>query len=190
MGDFHKNENTGNSIIKKKHFKSSPPPIYPHQRLLKLSITSKGVPELRVPASVCLSAIVKKSVYWKEPRRQVQICLRRVFLPPPSPVMANIHPILAYDVPRTEYVGLPAKLRLNVGPALQPIAGSMPVIRLRRWPNTNLCHRVCCILYANTWHSTNAVSMLTHSLRRWPVIKTALGDCTVFSGCCIMLVML
>ena len=23
--------------------------------------------------------------------------------------------------------------------------------------------------------------MLTHSLRRWPVIETALGDCTVFS---------
>ena len=35
-------------------------------------------------------------------------------------------------------VGLPTKLRLNVGPALQPIAGSMPVNRLRRWPSTNL----------------------------------------------------
>ena len=30
--------------------------------------------------------------------------------------------------------------------------------------------------------------MLTHSLRRWPVIGTALGGCTVFSDCCIMLV--
>ena len=30
--------------------------------------------------------------------------------------------------------------------------------------------------------------MLTHSLRRWPVIETTLGDCTVFSDCCIMLV--
>ena len=49
-------------------------------------------------------------------------------------------------------------------------------------------HRVCCILYANTWHSTNTASMLTHSLRRWPVIETALGDCTVFSDCCIALV--
>ena len=48
-------------------------------------------------------------------------------------------------------------------------------------------HRVCCILCANTCHSTNTVSMLTHSIRRWPVIKTALSDCTVFSYCCIML---
>ena len=32
--------------------------------------------------------------------------------------------------------------------------------------------------------------MLTHSLRRWPVFETALGDCTVFSDYCIMLVML
>ena len=31
-------------------------------------------------------------------------------------------------------------------------------------------HWICCILCANTWHSPNAVSMLTHSLRRWPVI--------------------
>ena len=30
----------------------------------------------------------------------------------------------------------PTRLRFNVGPASQPIAGSMPVNRLRRWPNT------------------------------------------------------
>ena len=30
--------------------------------------------------------------------------------------------------------------------------------------------------------------MLTHSPRRWPIIETPLGDCTVFSDCCIMLV--
>ena len=59
-------------------------------------------------------------------------CLRRVLLPPPSPVLANIHSILAYDVPDTEDVGLPTKFRFNVGPALQPIAGSMPVNRLQR----------------------------------------------------------
>ena len=42
-------------------------------------------------------------------------------------------------LPRTEDVGLhvPTKFRFNVGPALQPIAGSMPVNRLRRWLNTN-----------------------------------------------------
>ena len=70
--------------------------------------------------------------------RQVQIYLRCVFLPPPSPVLANIHSILAYDVPDTEDVGLSTKFHFNVGPALQPIAESMPDNRLRRWPNTNI----------------------------------------------------
>ena len=37
-----------------------------------------------------------------------------------------------------EDVGLPTKCRFDVGPALQPIVGSMPVCRLRRLPNTNL----------------------------------------------------
>ena len=55
-------------------------------------------------------------------------------------MLANIHSILAYDVPGTEDVGLPTKFRFNVGQALQPIAGLMPVNRLRRWPNTNVSH--------------------------------------------------
>ena len=55
---------------------------------------------------------------------------------------------------------------------------------------TLIHHWVCCILCADTWHSLNAVSMLTHSLQRWPVIETALGDCTLFSDCCIMRVTL
>ena len=46
--------------------------------------------------------------------------------------------LLAYYVPHTEDVGLPTKVRFNVGPASQTIAGSMPVNRQRRWPNTNL----------------------------------------------------
>ena len=83
-------------------------------------------------------SLVKSPIYLrKEPRRQVKIYLRRVFLPPPSPMLANILSILAYDVPRTEDVGLPTKFRFNVGPASQPIAASMPVNRLRGWPNTN-----------------------------------------------------
>ena len=41
-------------------------------------------------------------------------------------------------LPCTEDVGLPTKLWFHVGPALQPIAGSMPVYRLRRWPSTKL----------------------------------------------------
>ena len=54
-------------------------------------------------------------------------------------VLANIHSILdyMYDVPRTVDVGLPTKSRSNVGPASQPIAGSMLINRLRRWPNTD-----------------------------------------------------
>ena len=109
-------------------------------------------------------------------------------LSPPPAVLANIHSMLAYDVPRTEDVGLPIKFRLNVGPVPQPIAGSMPVNRLQRWPNTN--QWICCKLCPNTWFSPNAVSMLTHSPRRWPVIETASGDCTVFSESCIMWVTL
>ena len=54
--------------------------------------------------------------------------------------------------------------------------------------STIIYHRVWCILGAYTWHLTYAVSMLPHSFRCWPDIETALGDCTVFSGCCIMLV--
>ena len=46
--------------------------------------------------------------------------IQRVFLPPPSPVLANTHSILAYNVPRTEDVGIPTKFRFNVGPASQP----------------------------------------------------------------------
>ena len=32
------------------------------------------------------------------------------------------------DVPRAHDVGLPTQFRFNVGPASQPIAGSMPII--------------------------------------------------------------
>ena len=53
-------------------------------------------------------------------------------------MLANIHSIFAHDVPRTEDASLSTKFRFNDGPALQPIAGSMPVNRLRRWPNINL----------------------------------------------------
>ena len=57
--------------------------------------------------------------------------LQHAFLPPASPVLANIYSILANDVPRTDDVGLPTKFRFNVGLASQPIAGSMPVNRPR-----------------------------------------------------------
>ena len=35
---------------------------------------------------------------------------------------------------------------------------------------------------ANMRHSSNAVLMLGHRLRRWPNIETALGECPVFAG--------
>ena len=96
--------------------------------------TSKGVPELRGPALICLSAKDKKTVYWSSSWASIL----NVFLPPPSRELARIHSIFAYDVSRREDVGLPSKFRFNVGPALQLIAGSIPVNRLRRWANTNL----------------------------------------------------
>ena len=40
-----------------------------------------------------------------------------------------------YDLPCKHNVSLPTQCRFNVGPALQPTAGSMPVNRIRRWPN-------------------------------------------------------
>ena len=106
-------------------------------------------------------------------------------------MLANIYSILvlpvnratAYIYKRTHDVGLLTQFRFNVGPASQPISASMMVNRLRCWPNTNptlgllyTCHS------ANTCHSPNAVSMLKYSLRRWPSIEIALGDCPVFSG--------
>ena len=40
-----------------------------------------------------------------------------------------------YDVSGTHNVGLHTQYWSNVGPATQLIAGSMPVNRIRRWPN-------------------------------------------------------
>ena len=99
--------------------------------------TRKGFPN----SEGRLSAIDKKSVHWssswaripnvqdiiwEEPGRQVQIYLRRPFLP-------TCLRCTGYRGcrPTTEF-------RFNVGPALQPIAGSMSVNRLRCWPNTKL----------------------------------------------------
>ena len=112
-------------------------------------------------------------------------CLRRVLLPLPSPVLANIHSILAYDVSDTDDVGLPIKFRFNVGPALQPIASSMPVNRLRRWPNTNLSPGLWYTLRKHVTSNQYCFNV-DHSLRHWPVIETGFDDCTVFSDCCIM----
>ena len=89
---------------------------------------------------------------------------------------------LAYYVPCTKDVGRrPPNSSSMLGQRCSPLT----VNRLRRWPNSKPSQCLICILYANTGHSTNALSMLTHSLRRRPVIETALGDCNVFSDSCI-----
>ena len=92
--------------------------------------------ELRGPALVCKSAIGldKKSVYWssswarilnvrdiiKERTNKTISNISSTCIPfKTSPVLANIHSILAFDVPGTRDVGLLTKCRFNVGPALQ-----------------------------------------------------------------------
>ena len=57
--------------------------------------------------------------------------LQYLFIPPPSPVMANIHSILASKsccvyLYYTQDVCLPTQFRFNFGPVSLPIAGSMP----------------------------------------------------------------
>ena len=117
----------------------------------------------------------------KEPRRQV--CLQHVglFLPPPSLISQCTR---LCDVPGTHNVGLPTQYRFNMGPASQPIAGSMPVNRIRLWPNIETELGDCLLfaltaiwvtLYApkghypdNTIHWPNCEIMLGHvCLRRW-----------------------
>ena len=49
-------------------------------------------------------------------------------------MLANVHSILAYDVPRTKDVGLSTKFR---GSMLGERRRPMPVNRLRRCPNTD-----------------------------------------------------
>ena len=80
--------------------------------------------------------------YNQETRGQVQIYFRRVFLPPPSPVLVSIHSILVLC---RDDAGLPTKFRFNVWPALQPFAGSCRSIVY----DAGLTLPVRCILYAN-----------------------------------------
>ena len=84
-------------------------------------------------------------------------------------------------MPGTHNVDLPTQFRFNVGPASQPIAGSMPVNRIRRWPNIETELVLVLALTAiqvrdtsspkdhypdNTIHWPNCEIMLGHRLRR------------------------
>ena len=57
----------------------------------------------------------------------------RIFFTPEHTVTSTDKSV--YDVPGTHNVGLTTQYRFNAGPASQPIAGSMLVNRIRRWPN-------------------------------------------------------
>ena len=72
---------------------------------------------------------------------------------------AGQHSILAYDVPDAVDAGLPTKFRFNVGPALQPITGSMPVNRLRRWPNANLSPGLLYTLHKHVLFNQNCFNV-------------------------------
>ena len=91
---------------------------------------------------------------------------------------------LAYDVPGTEDVGLPTEFRFNVGPASQPIAGSIPVNGLWCWLNTNSSLGLLYTLrkyVASTQCSFN-VNPQSSLARHW----NSIGWFYVFSDCCIM----
>ena len=121
----------------------------------------------------------------KEPRRQVYLQRVGLFLPPPPQISQCTR---LYYVPGTYNVGLPIQYRFNVGPALQPIAGSMLVNRIRRWPNNETELGDCPVfaltairvtLYAlkghypdNTIHWANCEIMLGHRLQRLANIIT------------------
>ena len=114
----------------------------------------------------------------QEPRRQVKIYLQRVVLPPPSPVLANIHSKLAYDVPRTENAGLPTKFLLMLGRRRSTLLVQYGQSS-RHWPDTNPSLGLPCTLRKHVAFTQCCfnVDQQSFTLAR---IKTALGDCTCF----------
>ena len=70
----------------------------------------------------------------KEPKRQVYLQRLGLFLPP-LPLISLCTRLYDVGLPCTRNVGLPTQYQFNVGPASQPIAGSMPVNCILRWPN-------------------------------------------------------
>ena len=103
-------------------------------------------------------------------------------------MLANIHSILACDVPHTEDVGLPNKFWFNCRPASQPIARSMPVKGLRGWPNTNPSLNLLYTLGKHVAFTQCCFKVDPQSLML-AEIATALCDCTLFSDCCIRVTM-
>ena len=103
-------------------------PVYPFRIILTKVPPSRNLSKMfifvLVPRNLIMSGVRPDSIlspFWKSSHRLLLIsqCKR------------------LYDVPQpgTHNVGLPTQYRSNVGPASQPIFGSMPVNHIRRWPN-------------------------------------------------------
>ena len=119
--------------------------------LVNVVITREGIPELRDPALVCLSAIDKKAVYWssswarilnvqdiiKERTKETSSNISSPCIPSITIAGAGQH-LFNTCLRCTAYRGCRPTLNpgFNVGPALQPIAGSMPLNNLQCSPNT------------------------------------------------------
>ena len=75
----------------------------------------------------------------KRTKETVKIYPQRVFLLPPSLKLASNHSVLVLPTVyfHTDHICLPINFRFNVEPTSQLIADSIPVNRLRRWPNTD-----------------------------------------------------
>ena len=117
--------------------------------------------------------------------RQVYIQRVGLFLPPPlliKSVYASIRCTWYKYTKKQTGIGLPTQYRFNVGPASQPIAGSMLVNHFQRWPNNETELGGCPVFtltairvrfyppkghYSdNTIHWPNCEIMLGHHLRR------------------------
>ena len=114
---------------------------------------------------------------WASP---FKIYLQRLFFSPPSPVLANIHLLLASDVfcrvslscTCTHDVGLPTQFWFNLGPASQPIAGSAMGRQVVYDAGPTLFqHWVCCMLSsstpANTYHSPSGFDVGPALKQHW-----------------------
>ena len=124
---------------------------------IMLQKTRRGVPELWGSALVCLSAIDKKSVHWSSSWARI-LNVQDVIKERTKETSSNISStcIIAGAGQHSFNTCLRCTsyrvCRLTiVGPALQPIAGSMPVNRLLRLPNTNLSPG---LLYTSRKHVT------------------------------------
>ena len=118
----------------------------------------------------------------KEPRRQIYLQRVGLFLPPPT-LISQCTRLCDVGLHGTQNVGLPTQYRFNVGSASHPIAGSMAVNRIRRWPTIETESGDCPVfaltairvmLYApkghypgNTIQWPSCKMMLGNRLRRW-----------------------